>query len=67
MPAEELTPWWRALKKGGLLNPNVPAGMEYQASLLRADGVRVSPLRKQLAVFDFVDRLPKDDLEKRRP
>jgi alkylated DNA nucleotide flippase Atl1 len=53
-----LTPWWRVLKKGGFLNPKLPGGMERQATLLVADGVRASPLRRQLAVFDFEARRP---------
>lgn len=52
-----LTPWWRLLRKGGLLNPKLPGGVERQAELLRAEGVRVSPLRGQLAVFDHAERL----------
>ncbi len=51
-----LTPWWRLLKKGGFLNEKAPGGGALQAELLAAEGVRVSPLRKKLAVFDFADR-----------
>jgi hypothetical protein len=58
VPAEELTPWWRVLKKGGFLNPKYPGGTEAQAALLAAEGVRVSPLRKQPAVFDYEARRP---------
>lgn len=53
-----LTPWWRVLKKGGFLNPKMPGGAERQAALLAAEGVRASPLRRQLAVFDFETRRP---------
>lgn len=59
VPPDALTPWWRVLKKGGLLNPKYPGGMARQAELLAADGVRASPLRKQLAVFDYAQRTPK--------
>lgn len=55
---DTLTPWWRLLKKGGFLNPKLPGGTDRQAELLRAEGVRVSPLRGQLAVFDHAERLP---------
>jgi alkylated DNA nucleotide flippase Atl1 len=55
---DALTPWWRLLKKGGFLNPKLPGGVERQAELLRAEGVRVSPLRRQLAVYDFLERRP---------
>ena len=61
----ELTPWWRVLKKGGFLNPKFPGGTDYQSELLRAEGIRVSPMRKRPAVFDYMDRLPADPLENR--
>jgi alkylated DNA nucleotide flippase Atl1 len=54
---DTLTPWWRVLRKGGFLNPKLPGGVDRQAELLRAEGVRVSPLRGQLAVFDHAERL----------
>jgi alkylated DNA nucleotide flippase Atl1 len=65
VPEEELTPWWRVLKKGGFLNPKFPGGTETQQALLEAEGVRVSPLRRQPAVFDFAERVPADPLEER--
>jgi hypothetical protein len=65
MPDAELTPWWRVLKKGGFLNPKYPGGTDYQTMLLEAEGVRVSPLRRQPAVFDFAERAPVDPLEAR--
>jgi alkylated DNA nucleotide flippase Atl1 len=57
-PFDMLTPWWRVLKNGGFLNPKLPGGVERQAQLLREEGVRVSPLRRQLAVYDFQERKP---------
>lgn len=63
VPAHDLTPWWRVLKKGGFLNPKLPGGVERQAALLAAEGVKASPLRKQLAVFDYEARRPKRRLE----
>jgi alkylated DNA nucleotide flippase Atl1 len=65
VPVEDLTPWWRVLRKGGFLNPKLPGGVERQAVLLGAEGVRVSPLRQQLAVYDYRERHPKDNIEKR--
>lgn len=65
IPDAELTPWWRVLKKGGFLNPKYPGGTDYQSDLLAAEGIRVSPLRKQPAVFDYIERLPADPLELR--
>jgi len=63
LPAEALTPWWRVLRKGGLLNPKLPGGVERQAALLEAEGVRVSPLRRELAVYDYETRRPNRNLE----
>lgn len=65
VPEAELTPWWRVLKKGGFLNPKFPGGTEAQQALLEAEGVRVSPLRRKPAVFDFAERTPGDPLEMR--
>jgi alkylated DNA nucleotide flippase Atl1 len=60
---EELTPWWRVLRKGGFLNPKLPGGVGRQAVLLAAEGVRASPLRKQLAVYDYEARRPDRRIE----
>jgi hypothetical protein len=65
VPEGELTPWWRVLKKGGFLNPKYPGGTEQQAAYLAAEGVRASLLRRELAVFDYSERLPADPLEER--
>ena len=63
VPQEELTPWWRVLRKGGFLNPKLPGGVERQAVLLAAEGVRASPLRKQLAIYDYEARRPDRQIE----
>jgi hypothetical protein len=63
---EALTPWWRVLKTGGFLNPKYPGGTDRQAELLSLDGVRVSPLRGQPAVFDCEERRPAPPLEAER-
>lgn len=60
---DSLTPWWRVLKKGGLLNPKLPGGVERQKALLAAEGVRSSPLRRHFAVYDYIDRRPAKPLE----
>lgn len=60
-----LTPWWRVLKKGGLLSPKLPGGVEQQKSLLAAEGVRASPLGKHIGVYDYEARRPADPLEQR--
>lgn len=60
---DTLTPWWRVLRPGGFLNPKLPGGVEKQAMLLQAEGVPVSRIRKQLAVFHFEARRPDRPLE----
>ncbi|WP_052129941.1 MGMT family protein [Sphingomonas sp. 35-24ZXX] len=65
LPASELTPWWRLLKRDGFLNPKLPGGMARQAELLAEDGVLASPRGKQMAVYDFAERLPRDPVELR--
>jgi alkylated DNA nucleotide flippase Atl1 len=60
---ETLTPWWRVLKRGGFLNPKLPGGVERQRALLEAEGVKVTTLRRQLAVFDHEGLRPKPPLE----
>ena len=65
VPDHDLTPWWRVLKTGGFLNPKYPGGTGRQAELLADEGIRVSPLRRQPAVFDFAERLPVDPVEQR--
>lgn len=63
VPPGELTPWWRVLRKGGFLNPKLPGGVETQATLLQAEGIRASPLGKQLAVHDYEARRPDRHIE----
>jgi len=65
VPDPGLTPWWRVLKKGGFLNPKFAGGTDHQAALPAMEGVRVSPLRRQPAVFDYQARLPADPLKSR--
>lgn len=65
--ADELTPWWRVLKRGGLLNPKLPGGVEMQAYRLREDSVRCSSLGRHLGVHDFESRRPSDPIELRVP
>lgn len=65
VPEAELTAWWRLLKRDGFLNPKLPGGMARQAELLAQDGVRASPRGKQMAVYDYAERLPCDPVELR--
>lgn len=65
VPDNELTPYWRVLKKGGFLNPKYPGGTQHQSGLLALEGVRSSPLRKQLAVLHYESRRPAERIEER--
>lgn len=38
---EAITPWWRVVGDDGKLNPRFPGGVERQASLLRAEGMKI--------------------------
>ena len=40
---KRITPYWRVLKKGGLLNPKYPGGVRAQAARLKEEGHRVVP------------------------
>ncbi len=35
---KDITPYWRTLKEGGLLNPKYPGGVESQAERLKSEG-----------------------------
>jgi hypothetical protein len=42
----DITPYWRTLKVGGVLNEKYPGGVEAQARKLRAEGHTILPDRK---------------------
>ena len=41
-----ITPYWRVLREGGLLNEKFPGGVEAQAAKLVTEGHRIEPKRK---------------------
>jgi alkylated DNA nucleotide flippase Atl1 len=49
----DVTPWWRTLKTGGILNPKVPGGIAAQKRRLEAEGHRVRRLKKDTVVADY--------------
>lgn len=51
--ARRVTPWWRVLKTGGLLNPKFPGGGALQRELLQAEGHAVVSRGKQFMVADY--------------
>jgi hypothetical protein len=53
---KDITPYWRALKDDGTLNPKFPGGVELQAEKLREEGFVIVPKgKKNLMVKDFKD------------
>ena len=48
-----ITPYWRTLKTGGLLNNKYPGGIDGQRLLLESEGHTVVQKRKKFYVFDF--------------
>jgi hypothetical protein len=56
---KNITPYWRTLKVGGVLNEKYPGGVEGQAKLLREEGHTIEPDRsgKPKKVKDFEKKL----------
>jgi alkylated DNA nucleotide flippase Atl1 len=50
---EEITPYWRTLKAGGVLNPKYPRGVEGLKKLLEAEGHKVAQKGKNHIVVDY--------------
>jgi alkylated DNA nucleotide flippase Atl1 len=51
--AEDITPYWRTLKTGGVLNPKYPGGVEELKKLLEAEGHKVVQKGKKHVVADY--------------
>ena len=49
----DITPYWRTLKTGGLLNEKYPGGVEAQKLLLEQEGHRVIQKGKKYAVLNY--------------
>ena len=50
---EDITPYWRTLKAGGVLNPKYPGGVEALKNLLEAEGHKVVQKGKKHVVADY--------------
>ena len=50
---EDITPYWRTLKAGGVLNPKYPSGVEGLKKLLEAEGHKVAQKGKNYIVVDY--------------
>ncbi|UCE21380.1 MAG: MGMT family protein [Candidatus Aminicenantes bacterium] len=56
---KRITPYWRTLKTGGILNEKYPGGIEDQKKLLKGEGHRVIQKGKKFVVVDFEKNLAK--------
>ena len=55
----DITPYWRTLKAGGVINPKYPGGVEAQKKLLEKEGHEVAQKGKKYVVVDFEKSLAK--------
>jgi len=54
---KDVTPYWRTLKEGGVINEKYPGGLEGQKARLEKEGHAVVPKGKKLVVKDFEQKL----------
>lgn len=52
-PKARVTPYWRTLKTGGVLNEKYPGGVARQKERLKAEGHRLTKKGKRQVVADF--------------
>jgi hypothetical protein len=55
----DITPYWRTLKTGGILNPKYPGGVEELKKILEAEGHKVIQKGKKYVVADYEKSLIK--------
>ena len=56
---KDITPYWRTLKTGGVINPKYPGGVEAQKELLEKEGHKVIQKGKKHVVVDYEKSLAK--------
>lgn len=56
---QDITPYWRTLKTGGIINPKYPGGVEGQKKLLENEGHEVVQKGKKYVVVDYERYLTK--------
>jgi alkylated DNA nucleotide flippase Atl1 len=54
---KNITPYWRTLKAGGVINEKYPGGVEAQKKLLEKEGHKVVQKGKKYIVLDFEKKL----------
>ena len=55
----EVTPYWRTLKAGGVINEKYPGGVEEQKRLLQKEGHQVDQKGRKAVLVDFEKNLVK--------
>ena len=55
----DITPYWRTLKTGGVINPKYPGGVEAQKKLLENEGHKVVQKGKKFVVENYEKSLMK--------
>jgi alkylated DNA nucleotide flippase Atl1 len=50
---QDITPYWRTLKVGGVINEKYPGGVEEQRKLLAKEGHKITQKGKKLVVIDY--------------
>jgi len=55
---KDITPYWRILKTGGVINEKYPGGVEGQKRLLEKEGHKVIQKGKKYIVADYQKALP---------
>jgi alkylated DNA nucleotide flippase Atl1 len=56
---KRITPYWRTLRAGGVVNDKYPGGLERQKNLLEAEGHAVVAKGKKYVVADYERRRAK--------
>jgi alkylated DNA nucleotide flippase Atl1 len=56
---KDVTPYWRTLKTGGVINPKYPGGVERQKKVLENEGHKVVQKGKKHVVADYEKSLMK--------
>jgi len=56
---KDITPYWRTLKTGGVINPKYPGGVEGQKELLEKEGHKVVQKGKKHVVAEYERSLTK--------
>ena len=56
---KNITPYWRTLKQGGVINEKYPGGVKAQKDLLEKEGHKVKQKGKKYVVVNFKNHLAK--------